>query len=147
MARDIKRLRRLASYRSRLERQQEMRLANARRETLQREELLQDARGRLDSMLTLGVANRGEIDPVELHAGSRYLVRVGREISTRQSALNHYRERESAEREEVLERRRERRAMESLLEGELAREALEARRDEATKLDEQAAKSWWRKQR
>lgn len=147
MARNIKRLRRLAAYRSRLERQQEMRLATARRDTLQREESLQDAQGRLDSMLTLGVANRGEIDPVELSAGSGYLVRVGREVTSRSSALNHYRERESAELEEVLERRRERRAMESLLDQELAREAIEARRDEATKLDEQAAKSWWQQQR
>ena len=43
-------------------------------------------------------------------------------------------------------RRRDRRAMESLLEREIALAAYEARRAETKTLDEHAGTSWWRQQ-
>ncbi len=145
MPRDMKRLRKLAAYRARLERMQELRLAQARRDALERHGLLQQSRDRLDAMLSLNIANHGEVvDPVVLHTGSSYLVRMGREVEARSNALRHYRTLEQAERDEVLELRRDRRAMESLLEREAARAAYEERRAESARLDEQGARQWWR---
>ena len=80
MARSISRLRKLATYRARLERVQETRLALARRDSMQRESSLQESRQRLDAMLSLEGANRGEVDPAVLAAGSGYAVRMNREI-------------------------------------------------------------------
>lgn len=146
MPRDLKRLRRLAAYRSRLERIQELSLAGARRATLDRLGALQDSRGRLDAMLALGDANHGVVDPVVLGFGSGYLVRVGREINARSAALRHFETLEAREREQVLERRRDRRAIETLLEVETARVAEEQRRASTANLDEHARTSWWRHQ-
>jgi flagellar export protein FliJ len=144
MARSIARLRKLATYRSRLERVQEARLALARRDSMQRESSLQESRERLDAMLSLEGANRGEVDPAVLAAGSGYVVRVNREIETRARALQHYRSLEDKERQQVLELRRDRRAMESLLERELERQAEEERRTQAQLLDERAGQTWLR---
>ena len=144
MARSINRLRKLATYRSRLERVQEARLALARRDSMQRENSLQESRGRLDAMLSLEGANRGEVDPAVLAAGSGYAVRMNREIRTRARTLQHYRSLEDKERQQVLELRRDRRAMESLLERELEREAEEERRTQAKRLDERAGQTWLR---
>lgn len=146
MPRDIRRLRRLAEHRSRIERIQELKLASARRATLDRLAALQDSRGRLDAMLALGNASHGEADPTLLNAGSGYLVRMGREINARTAALQHVSAIENEERQAVLNRRRDRRAMESLLERELARAAQELRRAEGAALDEHASTSWWRRQ-
>lgn len=146
MPRDVKRLRRLVAYRRRLERLQELNLAGARRATLDRLDALQDSRGRLDAMLALGHANQGSVDPLVLSSGSGYLVRVGREINARTAALRHFESIEARERQQVLERRRDRRAIETLVEAESARLAEEQRREGAATLDEHARTTWWRQQ-
>lgn len=145
MARSISRLRKLATYRGRLERVQEARLALARRDSLQRETSLMESRSRLDAMLSLEGANRGEVDPAVLAASSGYAVRMNREIEARARALQHYRSLEDKERQQTLELRRDRRAMESLLERELERQAEEERRIQAQRLDERAGQAWLRK--
>jgi len=146
MPRDVRRLRRLATYRSRLERIQELKLAAARRATMERVSALQNSQERLDAMLALGHANHGQVDPVVLESGSGYLVRVGREISARSAALRHFEMVEERERQQVLERRRDRRAMESLVEAESVRLAEEQRKAGAASLDEHARTTWWRQQ-
>lgn len=144
MARSVQRLRKLARYRARLERVQEAQLALARRDSMLRESSLQESRERLEALLSLEAANRGEVDPLVLASGSGYAIRMNREIEMRTRALQHYRSLEESERQQVVALRRDRRAMESLLERELERQAEEERRTQAQRLDERAGQAWIR---
>ncbi len=136
-----KRLKRLTAYRERLEKLQEQELAKVVASRQARIDAL--ARSQADRHAALVTrSDRGEIDPTLLDATQRYLVRMSREVSAREAALRHSDAEVAAEREFLLERSRDRKAMESLLDRRVAIERADARRLEAIALDEVAVTRW-----
>jgi flagellar export protein FliJ len=137
-----RRLSRLARHRERLERLQEERLAEARQLQLRRRGALDEARSSREQALDCG-AGEGPLDLTGLAGVSFYLVRAGREIDARTAALRHSDATVEAERARLLERRRDVRAIETLLERRLAEQRLEQSRAAIERLDEQAARRWF----
>jgi flagellar export protein FliJ len=138
------RLKRLVRHRERLERLQEQELAGALRLYRRREEALHESLANRDALLDTPLPAAGPVDAGDLQAGLAYLRRIDREIVARRSALQHSANDVEAERAELLERRRDRKAMEALLDHRLEEERLARNRAERSFIDELAVTRWRR---
>lgn len=138
------RLKRLVKHRERLERLQEQELAEALRLYRRREEALNESLGNRAALLDIKRPATGALDPADLQAELAYLRRVDREILARRSALQHSANDVDEERTELLGRRRDRKAMEALLDHRLEEERLARNRAEHALIDELAATRWRR---
>lgn len=137
------RLRRLVKHRERLERLQEQELAEALRHYRRREDALSESLGNREALLDLG-RSPGTVDVAGLHAELAYLRRVDREILARRAALQHSANDVEEERSELLGRRRDRKAIETLLDHRLEEERIERNRAELRFIDELATTRWRR---
>jgi len=79
-----------------------------------------------------------------LGSASAYLVRTKRAIAAREAALRQSRIAEDAVRETLLDRRRDRKASETLLDARLAAGRRRREQVEARRIDESAASNWQR---
>ncbi len=137
-----KRLKRLVTYRERLERIQEQQLATAHRAHLERENTLAAKERERDGWFAAGAPAAGPIDPQDFLAGVDYGRRLEREIGATRAALVHSANAVQAEREQLMLRRRDRRAMEVLLEHGIESERLAERRADLARLDELALRDY-----
>jgi flagellar export protein FliJ len=131
-------------HRERLERLQEQELAGALRLYRRREDALTESLGNREALLDAGLAAAGPVDIADLHARLAYLRRVDREIVARRAALQHSAGDVEEERSELLIRRRDRKAIETLLDRRLEEERLERNRAELRLIDELATTRWRR---
>jgi len=137
-----KRLQRLVKHRERLERLQEERLAEARQQHVRRERALAETESRRDGLYASGAPGSGAIDPGEWNAAGAYLVRLQREIGARKAALAHSAETVEGERRELMERRRDVKAIAALLDHRREEEQLRASRTDIKRIDELAGRRW-----
>ena len=137
-----KRLQRLVKHRERLERLQEERLAEARQQHVRRERALAETESRRDGLYESGAPASGAVDPGEWAAAGAYLVRLQREIGARKAALAHSAETVEGERRELMERRRDVKAIETLLDHRQEEERLLASRADIKRIDELAGRRW-----
>ncbi len=135
------RLRRLVKQRERLEKLQEGELAEAMRLYRRREDALNESIGNREALLDTAFGGNA-LDVADLLAAGDYLGRVDREISARSAALQHSASDVEEERAELMDRRRDRRAMETLLERRLEEERIERARAEMRLIDELATTRW-----
>lgn len=138
------RLQRLVKHRERLERLQEQELAKAQRLYVVRLQALESARADRERFLDAGPPARGTVDLAGLLSGGDYRARVEREIGARSAALAYSEEDVSEERGVLLERRRDRKAMEALLDHRLEDARLHRQRAEHKRMDELAVTRWRR---
>ena len=138
------RLTRLVKQRERLERLQEQELAEAQRLYATRERSLHQSQEHREALLDTAVPASGPIEPADLVANVAFLRRVDREIGAKSAALAHSAEDVALEREELLVRRRDRKAMETLLDHRLEEERMAANREERKLIDEVASTRWVR---
>jgi len=136
------RLKRLVKHRERLERLQEQELAAAQRLYRVREQALAEARQQREQFLDGGPAASGPVVLADLIAGADYLRRVERDIDARRSALATSEDDVAEEREVLLARRRDRKAMETLLDHRLEDERIAANRADIKRIDELATTRW-----
>jgi flagellar biosynthesis chaperone FliJ len=144
MSLSAQRLRRITKHRHRLERMQEQQFAVARKATATRAVALQESVDELTAALAAGGAVAGQLDPALLAAGSAHLVRTKKAIAAKEAALRQSRLVEQAELDELLERRRDRKATESLLESRLVAARTDREQAEARRIDESATRNWQR---
>lgn len=135
------RLRRLVKQRERLEKLQEGELAEAMRLYRRREDALNESIGNREALLDTAFGGNA-LDIADLLAAGDYLGRVDREIAARRAALQHSASDVEEERAELMDRRRDRRAMETLLERRLEEERIERTRAEMRLIDELATTRW-----
>lgn len=138
------RLKRLVRYRERLERLQELELAQAMRLYNVRLGALEAAVGDRERALDAGTPATGNVDVAGLLSGIDYLRRASREISAKQAALAHSENDVAEERESLLGRRRDRKAMETLLDHRLEQDRVDGLRAETRRIDELAITRWKR---
>ncbi|WP_322794963.1 flagellar export protein FliJ [Tepidiforma sp.] len=136
-----KRLKRLLRQRELLERVQQRELAEALALRNRRAAALEESRATREAVLDLPL-EPGPLDPADLLARAAAIARLDREIAARGAALAHSDGDVAEEREALMERRRDRRALETLLERRLAAERLERARAQARQLDDFAAARW-----
>lgn len=135
------RLRRLVKQRERLEKLQEGELAEALRLYRRREDALNESKANREALLD-GPSAGGAVDIADLLATGEYLRRVDREIVARGAALQHSANDVEEERAELMVRRRDRKAMEALLDKRLEEERIERARAELRLIDELATTRW-----
>ena len=135
------RLKRLVKQRERLEKLQEGELAEATRLFERRQDALNESLGNRAQLLDLA-ASEGPLDIADFLAAGEYLRRVDREIGARTAALEHSANDVAEERAELLVRRRDRKAMETLLDRRLDEERRERARAELRFIDELATTRW-----
>ncbi|MCC6961508.1 MAG: flagellar export protein FliJ [Dehalococcoidia bacterium] len=135
------RLRRLVKQRERLEKLQEGELAEALRLYRRREDALNESKANREALLD-GPSAGGAVDLADLLAAGEYLRRVDREIVARGAALQHSANDVEEERAELMVRRRDRKAMEALLDKRLEEERIERARAELRLIDELATTRW-----
>lgn len=136
------RLRRLVKHRERLERIQEMELAEAQRLYFTRLTALSESEAQRNRYLDTPVPQSGRVHPADLSAGADYLRRVEREIGARAAAVTHSEADVAAERDELLARRRDRKAIETLLDRRLEEERIAYNRADIKRIDELAINRW-----
>ena len=136
------RLRRLVKQRERLEHLQEQELAEARRLQAVRQQALDDAAARRERYLDAPIPRQGAVDVGGLAAGNGYLLHVQRDIAARRAAVAHSDADVAEELEELLGRRRDRKAMETLLDRRLEEERIERNRADIKRIDELAVNRW-----
>lgn len=134
------RLKRLVKQRERLEKVQEGELAEAMRLFHRREDALNESLDNRESLLDTSFG--GALDLADLLAAGDYLRRVDREIGARRAALEHSANDVAEERAELLSRRRDRKAMEALLDKRLEEERIERARADLRLIDELATTRW-----
>lgn len=135
------RLRRLVKQRERLEKLQEGELAEALRLYRRREDALNESKANREALLD-GPSTGSALDLADLLAAGEYLRRVDREIVARGAALQHSANDVEEERAELMVRRRDRKAMEALLDKRLEEERIERARAELRLIDELATTRW-----
>lgn len=135
------RLKRLVKQRERLEKLQEGELAEAMRLYRRRADALNESLGNREALLDTSFGERA-LDLADLLAAGDYLRRVDREIAARKSALEHSANDVEEERNELLAKRRDRKAMEALLDKRLEEERIERARAELRLIDELATTRW-----
>lgn len=135
------RLKRLVSYRERLEKLQEQQLSRAMAARNERAAAYEAAVGEKNAYLESG-AGEGPLDIYQLTANQAYSSRLDRLRDARAAALRHSDSIVANEREILMAKSRDRKAMELLLERRLAEERLLARREETKMLDEAAVSRW-----
>lgn len=144
MALTAQRLERLVAYRARLERTQELELAKAAALHAEKLRAVDERVQAREALFAAGLPRGGDVDPAELAAASAYVRRLEREIAARRAAAAHAERGVEVQRGVLLERRRDRRAMEILLERRRAEQALAGRRRETAHIDELAVTRWVR---
>lgn len=144
MALTQERLKRLVRHREQLERAQQLSLADAQRRRGQRAAILAASVTDHATFLDSG-ALVGPVDWTILAAGEAYVVRLNRDIAAQAAALRHSDEEVEAERLGLLERRRDVKAMEALLDRRIEEERVQGNRQESKRLDEQAGIRWLRR--
>lgn len=144
MALTPERLKRLVKHREQLERSQKLCLAEAQRRRSQREAMLAASLVDRDSFLDSGAAV-GAVDWTVLAAGTAYVLRLNRDIVARSAGLRHSDDEVEGERLRLLERRRNVKAMEALLDRRIEEERVRRNREEGKRLDEQAGIRWLRR--
>jgi len=127
--------------RERLEKLQEGELAEALRLYRRREDALNESKANREALLD-GPSTGGAVDLADLLAAGEYLRRVDREIVARGAALQHSANDVEEERAELMVRRRDRKAMEALLDKRLEEERIERARAELRLIDELATTRW-----
>jgi len=127
--------------RERLEKLQEGELAEAMRLYRRREDALNESLGNREALLDTSFGECA-LDMADLLAAGDYLRRVDREIVARKSALEHSANDVEEERADLLARRRDRKAMEALLDKRLEEERIERARAELRLIDELATTRW-----
>ncbi|MGE3073767.1 MAG: flagellar export protein FliJ [Dehalococcoidia bacterium] len=127
--------------RERLEKLQEGELAEAMRLYRKREDALNESIGNREQLMEVA-ATEGPLDMEDFIAAGAYLRRVDREIGARRAALEHSANDVEEERNELLLRRRDRKALESLLDKRLEEERIERARAELRLIDELATTRW-----
>ena len=132
------RLKRVEKQRERIEKLQEVELAKAMRLYRRREDALEESLGNRAQLMELA-AREG---PLDFLAAGAYLHRVDREIGARRAALEHSANDVEEERSELLLRRRDRKAMEALLDKQMEEERVERARAELRFIDELATTRW-----
>lgn len=135
------RLKRLVKQRERLEKLQEGELAEAMRLYRRREDALNESVGNREALLDTSFGAQA-IDVADLLAAGDYLRRLDREIVARKAALEHSANDVEEERTELLAKRRDRKAMEALLDKRLEEERIERARAELRLIDELATTRW-----
>lgn len=135
------RLKRLVRQRERLEKLQEGELAEALRLYRRREDALNESLDNRDALLDTSFAERA-IDIADRLAAAEYLRRVDREIVARRAALEHSANDVEEERAELMAKRRDRKAIEALLDKRLEEERIERARAELRLIDELATTRW-----
>jgi flagellar export protein FliJ len=93
-------------------------------------------------LLDSGPPASGAVDPDDLWSANVYLGRLDREIGARPAALAHSIDEVAVERERLLELRRDRRAVETLLERRREDERLRRSRADIKRIDEMATRRW-----
>ena len=136
------RLQRLVKHRERLERLQEGKLAGELRAEAERQRAVDATRAARAEFFDAGIAHTGPVDPLLLAVGAAYTVRLEREEEARLSALAHSQRQVEAERDVLLEKRRDRKAMDALLEHRVEEERVERNRLERIRIDEVASTRW-----
>jgi len=131
-------------HREQLERAQQLSLADAQRRRGQRAAILAASVTDHATFLDSG-ALVGPVDWTILAAGEAYVVRLNRDIAAQAAALRHSDEEVEAERLGLLERRRDVKAMEALLDRRIEEERVQGNRQESKRLDEQAGIRWLRR--
>lgn len=135
------RLKRLVSYRERVERLQEQELGRVNAVRNDRESAFNAvSQEKLDYLR--GSLPAGPLDITQLAGNQAYSARLDRTRSARAAALRHSDQQVADAREVLLARSRDRKAMELLLERRLVADRLLARREEAKQLDEAAIARW-----
>ncbi len=135
------RLKRLVSYRERLEKLQEQQLSRVMAAHQERVSALEAAAAEKSAYLDGGPAG-GVLDIYQLTANQAYSSRLDRLKDARAAAVRYSASTVDSERETLLARSRDRKAMELLLDRRLAEERLLARREETKLLDEAAVSRW-----
>lgn len=135
------RLKRLVRHRERLERLQERQFGAALAVEARRRAALEESRFNREQLLRHGESG-GPVDVAGSLAAAEYLRRVDGEITARGAALAHSREEVEDERAALLDRRRDRKAVETLLDRRLEEQRLEAARAELRSFDELATARW-----
>jgi flagellar export protein FliJ len=129
------------NYRERLERLQEIELGKAHQSRNERAAALAAVTREKTSYLD-SRHDEGVLDVVQLIANEAYSARLDRLHSARSAALRYSDQIVETEREILLARSRDRKAMERLLERRIEDERLLARRAETISLDEIAISRW-----
>lgn len=138
------RLRRLVKQRKRLERIEERNLTEVLALGRARQAVLETSiQQRAYSLLPEHFAG-SEVDVAARMTGRRHIERTDRLIAAQRSAIEHSRREADEARNRLLRRRRDRRALEALLDRGLKEESLRRERREAVHLDEVGASSWHR---
>jgi hypothetical protein len=138
-----KRLKRMLAHRELMERVEETRFATVRQATARREQAVDAAQQRRVRLYTLGGPDRGSLDAPTESGRSAYTVRLGRELATGRAALEVGRRQEAVQREHLLDRRKDRMAIEALLERLASERRIRGRRHSAHVADEWAARDWY----
>jgi len=138
------RLTRLVRHREQLERLQESEFAAAQRLYFVRLGALAEAHEQREQVMAAGIPAAGPIHLADLLAGVEYLRRNEREIAARRAAAAHSEQDVATEREELLIRRRERKAMETLLERRIEEDRIARNRADIKRIDELASVRWQR---
>lgn len=138
------RLKRLVRHREQLENAQQLSLADAQRRRSHRAAILSGSLTDHRTFLGSG-APVGSVDWTILAAGEAYVVRLNRDIAAQTAALRHSDDEVAAERLRLLQRRRDVKAMEALLDRRIEEERLHRNRQESKRLDEQAGIRWLRR--
>ncbi len=140
------RLLRLVKHRERLERIQEGQLAARLRRQSERAAALDATLHLRTRVLALPAPASGPVDLLALEAVSASVVRFDREANARRAALEHSRREVEDARHHLMERRRDRKAMEHLLDRRLEQERIQRERVERQLMDEIATTRWLRQQ-
>ena len=136
------RLKRLVAYRERLEQVQEGKLGTAQRAHQQREQSLARTQEIRQSLFATGAPVSGAFDPTDLELTYAYIGRLERDIGATSAALVHSANAVAFERGQLLIRRKDRKAMETLLDRVHETERLAAQHQEQRTLDEIALRDW-----
>jgi len=146
MSLDEKRLLKMLAQRELMERVEEGKFATVRQATARREQTLIRNQERRIELYDLGGPGAGAVDPAAERGRSAYTVRVGRDIATSRSALEAGRRQEESQRRELLERRKDRMAVEALIARVRERRRIKQRRRSAHVADEWSARDWFASQ-
>jgi flagellar export protein FliJ len=144
MALTPERLKRLVRHREQLERAQQLCLAEAQRRRVQRAAVLAASVSGRAAFLDSGPVV-GTVDWSVLAAGEAYILRLNRDIAAQAAALHHSDGEVEAERVQLLQRRRDVKAMEALLERRVEEERLQRNRLDSKRLDELGGIRWLRR--
>lgn len=142
MSLSAQRLKRLVKYRERLERIEEGRLAGELRRQAERQRAVDETRALRGDLFAAGVPAAGPLDLDTLGATTAFALRLNRDESARLGALAHSERAVAEQRGVLLGKRRDRKAMEALLDRQREQERIDHNRAERKRIDELAGVRW-----